>query len=712
MQLSVQYNIDYFKIYRECLQLNKMSLEGNSREVVFVKAKLGTEGGTDQYKKFAIDPNITDYKVLLGLLCKCFNINSDFSICYLAVDEFGEQFYLPLQSDWDLDASIITSADSTLRLKITQKPKVPDPQDWDIVIPNSVQSNSKRRKPPSDTKNDLKHQDSKGSSLFSQLTQRLEKTVANVRKAIGFSFDGDGLIDSVQSPISDIQMRQYMDENGRIIYLNQFYLDVYLHGLEHSLRKVAWRLLLSVCPADTTGQERFHLLDVKAQQYASLKENWKKLYASGLMSEYQLSTLASISIDVVRTDWKEDYYRNDDNHHRVCQLFDILATYCIHHPNIGYSQGMSDLASPLLVVQGDEALAYLCFCALMQRVKSKFSDTYQFVLINDMQDLHDLLTYTDSELAQFFREHNLANMYFTQRWFILELKREFNFSESLRIFESQWAASCLVNNNINNNLAENETYNSKSEGYLVLTDGTSCNLYTLNSSSSAADWQHYTARDVSLINSLIGSNYVVNLRKSSTAVINSNVSKLEIQSPSASSPTSPSSASDVSFCYELSNSIPPKTLIPASNSSSEALFSETKFEIIPDESVSDFSDSLSRRQSSHNPPSSHHHHNHRKSSGRLPSFSGESSEPIQIKTSVTQLPPLNQFGQGNPFLVFLCLSLILEYKEIIMSEIKEPGDIIHFYQQHSGKHNSSRILYRAKKLFNKYLEQNNFQLTG
>ncbi|VDQ05327.1 unnamed protein product [Trichobilharzia regenti] len=105
--------------------MNKMSLEGNSREVVFVKAKLGTEGGTDQYKKFAIDPNITDYKVLLGLLCKCFNINSDFSICYLAVDEFGEQFYLPLQSDWDLDASIITSADSTLRLKITQKPKVP-----------------------------------------------------------------------------------------------------------------------------------------------------------------------------------------------------------------------------------------------------------------------------------------------------------------------------------------------------------------------------------------------------------------------------------------------------------------------------------------------------------------------------------------------------------------------------------------------------------
>lgn len=86
-------------------------------------------------------------------------------------------------------------------------------------------------------------------------------------------------------------------------------LDAYLNGLEHSLRKVGWRILLSVCPADTTGQERFHLLDIKAQQYATLKENWKKLYVMGLMSEHQLSTLASISIDVVRTDWSKLFSR-------------------------------------------------------------------------------------------------------------------------------------------------------------------------------------------------------------------------------------------------------------------------------------------------------------------------------------------------------------------------------------------------------------------
>jgi hypothetical protein len=35
-------------------------------------------------------------------------------------------------------------------------------------------------------------------------------------------------------------------------------------------------------------------------------------------------------------------------------------------------QGMSDLLSPLLVTMNDESHAYLCFCALMQRLKKNF----------------------------------------------------------------------------------------------------------------------------------------------------------------------------------------------------------------------------------------------------------------------------------------------------------------------------------------------------
>lgn len=34
--------------------------------------------------------------------------------------------------------------------------------------------------------------------------------------------DGDDMFHTIHPPISELQMRLYMDDNGRIIYLNQF----------------------------------------------------------------------------------------------------------------------------------------------------------------------------------------------------------------------------------------------------------------------------------------------------------------------------------------------------------------------------------------------------------------------------------------------------------------------------------------------------------
>lgn len=42
------------------------------------------------------------------------------------------------------------------------------------------------------------------------------------------------------------------------------------------------------------------------------------------------------------------------------------------HLEIGYMQGMCDLVAPLLVILDDEALAYACFCRLMERMAANF----------------------------------------------------------------------------------------------------------------------------------------------------------------------------------------------------------------------------------------------------------------------------------------------------------------------------------------------------
>lgn len=47
-------------------------------------------------------------------------------------------------------------------------------------------------------------------------------------------------------------------------------------------------------------------------------------------------------------------------------------SYVWEHLEIGYMQGMCDLAAPLLVIFDDEALSYNCFCRLMDRMIENF----------------------------------------------------------------------------------------------------------------------------------------------------------------------------------------------------------------------------------------------------------------------------------------------------------------------------------------------------
>jgi hypothetical protein len=48
--------------------------------------------------------------------------NRDFTISYLATDDTGEEVYLSLLSDWDLDAAFFSASNPLLRLKVDVRP--------------------------------------------------------------------------------------------------------------------------------------------------------------------------------------------------------------------------------------------------------------------------------------------------------------------------------------------------------------------------------------------------------------------------------------------------------------------------------------------------------------------------------------------------------------------------------------------------------------
>ena len=123
-------------------------------------------------------------------------------------------------------------------------------------------------------------------------------------------------------------------------------------------------------------------------------------------------------------------------------LFNLLVTYAFTHPSIGYCQGMSDLAAPLLVVMKDEATAFICLCALMSRMKRNFSPSNDAPMARKFSVLALLIRHYCPKLHGYLVEQGADDLLFSYRWVFLEMKREFPLvdEDCLQVLEAIWAA--------------------------------------------------------------------------------------------------------------------------------------------------------------------------------------------------------------------------------------------------------------------------------
>lgn len=68
---------------------------------------------------------------------------------------------------------------------------------------------------------------------------------------------------------------------------------------------------------------------------------------------------------------------------------------------------MSDLASPLLVTMGDEAHAYICFCALMSRLSTNFM-LDGIAMTQKFTHLAEGIMYYDPEFYNYLKSHQVC----------------------------------------------------------------------------------------------------------------------------------------------------------------------------------------------------------------------------------------------------------------------------------------------------------------
>ncbi|KAK9515876.1 hypothetical protein VZT92_026478 [Zoarces viviparus] len=96
-------------------------------------------------------------------------------------------------------------------------------------------------------------------------------------------------------------------------------------------------------------------------------------------------------------------------------------------------------------------------------------------------------------------------------------------------------------------------------------------------------------------------------------------------------------------------------------------------------------------------------------SGSRSSPSTTANTPSSLKAETTgikpcSLPPPQEFGKGNPFMLFLCLSILLEHRDHIIKNSLDYNELAMHFDRLVRRHNLSRVLQRAKALFADYLQ--------
>lgn len=221
------------------------------------------------------------------------------------------------------------------------------------------------------------------------------------------------------------------------------------------VRKEAWLFLLGVYPWDSSHQERQALMNSKRDEYIRIKGAWWERMIEGTSTpeqhEWWKEQKIRIEKDVHRTDRTIPLFAGEDIPHpdpdspfadsgtnvHLEQMKDMLLTYNEYNPDLGYVQGMSDLLAPIYAVMQDDAVAFWAFVGFMDRMERNFLRD-QSGMREQLSTLDQLVQLMDPRLYLHLQSADSTNFFFFFRMLLVWYKREFEWVDVLRLWETLW----------------------------------------------------------------------------------------------------------------------------------------------------------------------------------------------------------------------------------------------------------------------------------
>jgi len=201
------------------------------------------------------------------------------------------------------------------------------------------------------------------------------------------------------APLGKEELNCLLDSEGQLIGEAKMKKRAFYGGAAADARYFVWRYLLGLDEVDMTSKEKEANVNARLKRYKSIKLQWR------LISPEQASRFSKwkerksrVLKDVPRTDRSHPFFAEDNSYGMQC-LRNILLTYMFWNWDLGYCQGMSDIAAPIIwVVQSGlhgqmktyldpeerlrlESESFWMFAALLERIGPNFSSDGLYVPI-------------------------------------------------------------------------------------------------------------------------------------------------------------------------------------------------------------------------------------------------------------------------------------------------------------------------------------------
>lgn len=262
-----------------------------------------------------------------------------------------------------------------------------------------------------------------------------------------------------RKPVTMKEWKGFFDRHtGRLQITPDEVKERIFHGgldPDDGVRKEAWMFLLGVYEWDSSDEERHAYMNSRRDEYIRLKGAWWERMVEGHSTlqeeEWWKEQKTRIEKDVHRTDRTIPIFAGEDIPHpdpdspfadvgtnvHLEQMKDMLLTYNEYNKDLGYVQGMSDLLAPIYAVMQDDSAAFWGFVAFMDRMERNFLRD-QSGMRKQLLTLDHLVQLMDPKLYLHLQSADSTNFFFFFRMLLVWYKREFEWVDVLRLWESLW----------------------------------------------------------------------------------------------------------------------------------------------------------------------------------------------------------------------------------------------------------------------------------